>query len=696
MSTMQETKPPVAHKNPTKTEIHGAVLSDDYAWLRQKSDPSVAEYLHAENAYTESVMAPTKPLQEKLYKELLSHIKETDEGVPYLQDDWWYYTRTEEGKQYPIFCRKKSLDAAETVILDVNELAVGQAFMSVGTFTVSDDGSYLAYSTDNTGFRQYTLHFKALRTGELLPERIEKTGSVAWANDNKTLFYSVEDDAKRHYRIYRHTLREDSGSDALVFEEKDEAFNVGVGKSRSGRFLYLDTGSHTTSESWFMDAHTPAAEFKLIAARAHEQEYFAEDRGDQFYIRTNHGGRNFSLVTAPITSPARENWKTLIAHRDDVMIEGHEMFAGFMALQERENGLPHLRVIQFDGEKSAAGAERFAENDRRIAFPEEVYMASPGPNREWNATTYRYHYQSPITPGSVFDYEIATGRSKLLKQTEVPGGFSRDDYRVDRVWATADDGVKVPVSVIYHRSVKRDSTAPLYLYGYGSYGISLPLSFSSNRLALLDRGVVCALAHIRGGGDLGKPWHDAGRMKNKMNTFTDFIRCAEHLIAQKYCDSKRIVIEGGSAGGLLMGAVANMRPEMWRAVISKVPFVDVLNTMLDSSLPLTVGEYEEWGNPNEAEDFARMKQYSPYDNLRASAYPAMLVKTAFNDSQVMYWEPAKYIAKLRTLKPGSDKNVLLLHTNMAAGHGGASGRYDYLKEVAFDYAFLLTQAGIAN
>lgn len=691
MTTLQETKWPIARKNPTQIEIHGTVLPDEYGWLRQKSDPTVAEYLHAENAYTEAVMAPTKPLQGRLYKELLSHIKETDESVPYLQDGWWYYARTEEGKQYQILCRKKSLDAAENIILDINQLAVGQAFMSVGTSTVSDDGNYLAYNTDNTGFRQYTLYVKDLRTGELLPEKIEKTGSIAWANDNKTLFYSVEDEAKRHYRIYRHVLRDDPANDVLVFEEKDEAFNVGVGKSRSGRFLYLDTGSHTTSESWFLSADQPTGEFKLIAPRVHEQEYFADDRGEEFFIRTNRDGkRNYELVTAPIGTLGRENWRTIVPHREDVMIEGHDLFAKFMSLQERENGLPQLRIVTLDGGKFSP------TKDVRIAFPEEVFMASPGPNRVFEATSYRYFYQSPITPNSTFDYDIATGESGLLKQTEVPGGFDRNNYQVERIWATAYDGVKVPISVISRRSVKRDATAPLYLYGYGSYGISLPLSFSSNRLALLDRGVVCALAHIRGGGDLGKPWHDAGRMQHKMNTFTDFIRCAEHLIAEKYCDAKRIVIEGGSAGGLLMGAVVNMRPEMWRAVISKVPFVDVLNTMLDASLPLTVGEYEEWGNPNVEEDFARMKQYSPYDNLRAGKYPAMLVKTAFNDSQVMYWEPAKYIAKLRTLKAADDTNVLLLHTNMEAGHGGASGRYDYLKEVAFDYAFLLTQVGITS
>jgi oligopeptidase B len=681
-----ESTPPVAKKIHRETKIHGDVLPDDYFWLREKSNPDVAAYLEAENAYTESVMVPTRELQQALYKELLSHIKETDVSAPYRQGDFYYYARTEEGKQYPIYARKKgSIEAREEITLDQNELAKGEKFMNLGAYVVSDDGNLLAYSTDNTGFRQFTLRVKDLRTGVIAPEKIEKVTSVTWANDNKTLFYTVEDSAKRSYRLYRHALGTDPTQDPLIYEEADEMFDISVGKSRSRKFLYMEVSSHTTSEVRYLRADDPRGDWRLIAPRVAGQEYYADDRGDVFYLRSNQGGRNFGVMTTPISDPERKNWKSLIPHRDNVMVEGLEMFADFMVLAERENGLQQLSINDLSSGK-----------EHRIKFPEAVYSAGLGPNKEWNTKTLRYIYQSPITPGSVFDYDVEKRESKLIKQTEVPGGFDRNNYQVERVFAAAKDGAKIPISVFYRKGTKRDGKAPLYLYSYGSYGISIPLNFSSNRLALLDRGIVIALAHIRGGGDLGKPWHDAGKMMNKMNTFTDFISAAEHLIAEKYSAKGNIVIEGGSAGGLLMGAVTNMRPDLWKAVISKVPFVDVMNTMLDATLPLTVGEYEEWGNPNKKEEYEYMKQYSPYDNLRAHEYPTMLIKTSFNDSQVMYWEPAKYIAKLRTLKPASDKNKLLLKTNMAAGHGGASGRYDFLKDVAFDYAFILTQFGISK
>ncbi len=675
---------PVAKKVHKETKIHGQVLADDYFWMREKSNPEVAAYLEAENAYTDSLMAPTKPLQEALYKELLSHIKETDTNPPYPDGAYFYYSRTEKGKQYSIFARKKgSLEAAEEVYLDQNELAVGEKFMSLGTLSVSDDSNWLAYSTDNTGFRQYKLRFKDLRTGKVSPEVIERVTSVAWANDNKTVFYSVEDDTKRSYRVYRHQVGDDPSKDKLIFEEKDEMFNVGVGTGRSRRFIYMESGSHTTSEVRYLPADQPTGEFKVVAPRIAGQEYDVEDHDKLFYIRTNHAGRNFGVSTAPIGSSDRKEWKSLIPHRADVMVEGVSMFANFMVLREREGGLQHLRITDLRNNQT-----------HRVQMQEAVYSAGLGPNRVWNTSTLRYVYQSPITPNSTFDYDMEKKQSKLLKQTEVPGGFDRSNYQVERIYATAPDGVKVPLSVFYKKGVKRDGTAPLYLYSYGSYGNSIPLNFSSNRLALLDRGIVIALAHIRGGGDLGKPWHDGGRMMKKMNTFTDFIASAEQLIADKYTAKGNIIIEGGSAGGLLMGAVTNMRPDLWKAVISKVPFVDVMNTMLDASLPLTVGEYEEWGNPNKPDEYAYMRKYSPYDNLEAKVYPTILVKTSFNDSQVMYWEPAKYVAKLRTLKPADDKNVLMLKTNMAAGHGGASGRYDFLKDVAFDYAFILQQFGM--
>jgi oligopeptidase B len=683
--------PPVAQKIPRETVTHGDVLKDDYFWLREKSNPAVRSYLEAENAYTDARMAHTAKLQEELYGELLSHIKETDESVPFRQGDDFYSTRTEKGKQYVIFCRRKgSLEAKEEVVLDENELAKGKPFMKVEAFVPSDDGNWLAYLTDETGFRQYDLRVRDLRTGKDSEERIPRTTSVAWANDNKTLFYSVEDpQTKRSFRVYRHVVGEDTAKDALVYEEKDEMFNVSVDKTRSDKFIIMDTSSLTTSEEQFLDASLPTAAFKLIAARVPGQEYYVDHRGDEFLVRTNQGGRNFQVMTAPVASPDRPNWKPLVPHRGDVMVEGIDAFQDFLVLVERNHGLRDLRVIDMRQQKKFTGTEKL------VSFPEATYTVLPANNRVFDAKSFRYVYESPITPRSTFEYDMEKHTSKLLKEQEVPGGFQRDNYQLERVYATAKDGVKVPITVFRRKQVKQDGTAPLYLYSYGSYGYPVPVNFSSNRLALLDRGIVIALAHIRGGGDLGKPWHDDGRMMKKMNTFTDFIASAEFLVEQKYADPKRIVIEGGSAGGLLMGAVTNMRPDLWKGVISKVPFVDVMNTMLDASLPLTVGEYEEWGNPNKKDEYFYMKQYSPYDNLASKKYPAILVKTSFNDSQVMYWEPAKYVAKLRTLKPKDDHNPLLLKTNMAGGHGGSSGRYDALKDTAFDYAFILEEVGAA-
>jgi oligopeptidase B len=678
--------PPVAQKAHTENHINGGTLGDDYHWLREKSNPAVAQYLEAENAYADAIMKPTEELQKKLYDEMVSHIKETDVNVPYKRGDYFYNSRWEKGKQYPIFDRRKgTLDAPEQITLDVNELAQGQPFMSLGGAEVSDDGNLLAYSTDNTGFRQYKLYVRDLRTGKDSAVIAEKVGSVAWANDNQTIFYTVEEDkTKRQYRIYRHKLGSEPGKDDLIYEEKDERFSVGMQKTRSGKYLLLEIGSHTTSEARYLDAATPAGEWKLIAPRQQDIEYYADHRGDEFFIRTNDKGRNFRLVTAPVNAPGKDNWKEIVPVRADVMLSGVEVFQDFYVLMERENGLPQLTVMKL------AGGEK-----QRIKFPEPVYSASPQINYEFKTTKFRYAYQSLVTPSSVFDYDVEKQTSTLLKETEVPGGFDRTRYQSERIWATAKDGVKVPISVVYRKDMKKaDGSNPLYVYAYGSYGFTLPITFGATRLSLLDRGVVMAYAHIRGGGDMGKPWHDAGRMMNKMNTFTDFIACTEHLVANKYGARGKVVIEGGSAGGLLMGAVTNLRPDLFKVVISHVPFVDVMNTMLDASLPLTVGEYEEWGNPNEKPAYDYMLKYSPYDNLKKGAYPAMLVKTSFNDSQVMYWEPAKYVAKLRTLK--DDQHVLLLKTNMAAGHGGASGRYDRFKEVAFDYAFILMQLGISK
>ncbi|HET9282626.1 MAG TPA: S9 family peptidase [Candidatus Angelobacter sp.] len=678
--------PPVAKTVHTENHINGGDLVDNYHWLRDKSNPEVAKYLEAENAYTDGVMKLTTALQQKLYDEMVSHIKETDVNVPYREGGYFYYSRWEKGQQYPILARKKgNLEAAEEITIDVNELAKGQPFMALGTYDLSDDGNFAAYATDNTGFRQYKLRVRDLRTGKDSEVIADKVGSVAWASDNKTLFYTVEEDkTKRQYRLYRHVIGSEASKDDLIYEEKDERFNIGAEKTRSGKYIMLQIGSHTTSEQRYLDAANPNGEWKLIAPRQQDVEYYADDHGDQFLIRTNDKGRTFRLVSAPISAPGKENWKEIIPVRPEVMLNNIEVFEDFYVLVERENGLPELTVTNF-----ATGAKT------RITYPEPVYTASPQINREYKTSKFRYSYQSLVTPSSVFDYDVEKHSSTLLKQNEVPGGYDASKYQSERVWATAKDGVKVPISVIYRKDMKKaDGSNPLYVYAYGSYGAILPVTFSSTRLSLLDRGVVMAYAHIRGGGDMGKPWHDAGRMMNKMNTFTDFIACTEYLVTNKFGAKDKVVIEGGSAGGLLMGAVTNLRPDLFKVVVSHVPFVDVMNTMLDASLPLTVPEYEEWGNPNEKAAYDYMLKYSPYDNLKKGAYPALLVKTSFNDSQVMYWEPAKYVAKLRTLK--TDKNVLLLKTNMAAGHGGASGRYEHLHEIAFDYAFMLTQLGISN
>lgn len=694
MSTNSLPSPPAAPKHPTQTTLHGITLADEYAWLREKENPETTAYLEAENAYAESVMAPLAGLREQLYQEMLSHIKQTDVSVPYRDGAYWYYSRTEEGLQYPIYCRKRGspaamdADAAEEVILDGNVLAKGLAFFAVGAMDITDDGRWLAYTTDTRGFRQYTLHIKDLTTGETLAGEVERVGSVVWAADNCTLFYTVEDEQqKRQYQFWRHTLGVDHAFDVLIYQDDDERFNLAAGRTRDGKYIVMESASHTTTECHILQADMPNGSFTLIAPREDEHEYSVDHRNGLLYIRTNDRGRNFRLVTAPVATPGREHWTELIHHRDEIMLEDVDLFAGFFIAVEREDGLPRLRLWEFTGE----GADAAPANE--IAFPEPAYSAHPHINRIFDTSTFRYGYQSLVTPSSVYEYDVHADASTLLKQVEIPGGFDRTLYTSERVHAKAPDGVEVPISIVYRKDKREPGMNPLYVYGYGSYGYSLPLGFNSNRLSLLDRGVVLAYAHIRGGGDLGKPWHDAGKMLVKRNTFTDFIAAVEHLTASGYGDPKRVAIEGGSAGGLLMGAVVNMRPELFRAVASHVPFVDVMNTMLDASLPLTVPEYEEWGDPNEEEYFRYMLSYSPYDNLKPGEYPAILVKTSLHDSQVMYWEPAKYVARLRTLK--KDGNPLLLVTNMKAGHGGASGRYDYLKEIALDYAFLLHELGVA-
>jgi oligopeptidase B len=688
--------PPVARRNPTSLTLHGSTLQDNYAWMRDKSSPEVIAYLEAENAYTAQAMAPTEALQAKLYGEMLSHIQETDVSVPYRMNRWFYYQRTVAGLQYPIHCRRAAAGGVydegkpEEILLDVNQLAEGQPFMSVGALAVTPDGWLLAYSTDNTGFRQYTLHIRDLSTGKDLPDTAERTGSLIWAADSRTLFYTTEDEVtKRHDHLLRHTLGAPASDDAVVYVEVDERFNLGVGKTRDGKFLLMEAGSHTTIECRFLASDTPEDEFQIIAARRDDHEYSVDHRDGLFYIRTNDAGKNFRLVTTPVRAlqgAGTEAWTELLPLNMDVSLEDFDLFHSFIVTSRRERGLPVLDVFPFEKDHTLG-------QPSRIAFPEPTYTAGADANREFETTVFRYSYQSLITPASVYEYEVASASSKLLKRQEVPGGFDPVLYASERVWIEAGDGEKIPVSLAYRRDAfRQDAGNPLYVYGYGSYGYALPVGFSPARLSLLDRGLVLAYAHIRGGGELGDAWHDAGKMMVKRNTFQDFTAAVEQLTARGYGDPARVAVEGGSAGGLLMGAVVNLRPDLFRAVLSHVPFVDVMNTMLDATLPLTVAEYEEWGNPNEPEAFAYMLGYSPYDNLKAGDYPAMLVKTSLNDSQVMYWEPAKYVAKLRTLK--QNDAALLLHINMDAGHGGASGRYDYLKEIAFDYAFLLTQLGV--
>jgi len=689
--------PPVAKKVEHVTEVNGHKLVDEYFWLRDKPNQEVRAYLEGENAYTDAVMKPTEAFQKKLYGEMLSRIKETDVEVPYREGDYFYYTRTEAGKQYQIRCRQKaseagSMDAAgtragvpaphEEVLLDINELAKGQVFMNVAAFAVSKDGNLLAYSYDNTGFRQYKLAVKDLRTGQTLVDHAERVGSVVWANDNKTIFYTQEDDvSKRQYRLYRHTAGT-AGPDPVVYEEKDERFYVRADKTRSDAYIFLVSGSHTTTEARYIPANDPDAEWKLIEPRKQGVEYYPDHNAGQFYIRVNDTGRNFRLVSAPIEDPSSKNWHEVMAHNPDIMIDDMDFFRNFCVLYQRENGLPQIRVVDLRSGQS-----------KKIEFPEPAYAAYAYTNRVYDTTELRYGYQSPITPASVYAYDMEKGTSTLLKQKEVPGGYDRTKYDVEQIYAPAADGVKIPISVMYRKGMKLDGTEPLYLYGYGSYGVSIDMFFNSSIFSMVDRGVVTATAHIRGGGEMGKAWHDAGRMMNKKTTFTDFISSAEYLTTHGYGSKDKLVIEGRSAGGLLMGAVLNMRPDLFHAALVGVPFVDVMNTMLDESLPLTVGEFEEWGNPKEKAAFDYMITYSPYDNVAAKAYPDMLVKTSFNDSQVMYWEPAKYVAKMRATR--TDHNTLIFKVNLSpAGHGGASGRYDRLHEASFDYAWILGEMGI--
>ena len=672
--------PPRAARRPKVTDIHGRRLVDDYAWLRNRDDPDVRAHLEAEDAYAEAVMAPLQPLREALYAEMLSHIQETDTSVPYRDGDDWFHIRTEEGRQYPVVCRRRgSLEAPEEVLLDQNALAEGKPFLSIGLLTLSDDGRLMAYSVDETGYRQYTLVIRDLATGRFLPERLERVTSFVWTPDGRTVFYTTEDPVtKRSDTLHRHVLG--TTDTAVVYVEPDELFDIGVSRSRDRSMLFLDIASKTSSETRVLPAAGPGGPWRVVVPRSPRHEYDVGHRHGELFIRTNRHAQNFRVVRAPAGDPAEASWIEVVPHRPDVKIETVDVFARHLALLVWEHGIEHLEVVDLD-----TGALR------RVPQPDPVYSLAMGPNRVFDATHVRFAYQSLATPASVYDCDLDTLETTMLKETPVPGGFDREHYTSARTWATAPDGERVPISMVARRGTPQDGSAPLLLYAYGSYGISIPPAFSAARLPLLDRGVTYAIAHIRGGGELGERWREQGRMLQKLNTFTDFVACAQHLIAERYTSPGRLAIQGGSAGGMLMGGVVNMRPELFRAAIIQVPFVDVVNTMLDATLPLTTSEYIEWGNPNEREAFEYLLRYSPYDNVRAQAYPAMLVKVALHDSQVPYWEGAKLVAKLRAMK--TDDHPVLLKVNFAAGHGGASGRYDALRETAFNWAWVLSQIG---
>ena len=680
----QTPQPPVAPVIAHRETRHGTTVVDNYYWLREKSNPEVIKYLEAENSYTEAMTRDLKPFQDALYEEMLRHIKQTDLSVPVRQDGYYYYTRTEEGKQYPIHCRKKgSLDAKEEVLLDLNELGKGRKFVGLGAFVVSDDQNLLAYTIDYVGYRQFSLQVKDLRSGATLPDTMERVDSVAWAADKRTLFLTTEDAVtKRASRAWRHTLGQKEFEP--LYEEKDEVFSIGVHKTRDKKYLLLASGSTDTTEFRYLRADQPNSDFTVFLPREKQHRYFLDHRENLFYIRSDKGAKNYQVFTAPENDPSPSNWKIFIPPDKDVLIDHLDLFRDFAVSVEKSQALNRMRILDFKTGKWSA-----------VSFPEPVYAASPGDTPDYSSQRYRYTYQSLITPSSVFDYDTRTGKSTLLKQQEVPGGYVPSQYVSERRWVTARDGVKVPLSIVYKKGFKHDGKGPLFLYAYGSYGLGMSASFSSSRLVLLDRGLAYVIAHIRGGNDMGEQWHDDGKLLNKKNTFNDFIDCAEYLIQEKWTSKDRLLIEGGSAGGLLMGAVVNMRPDLFRAVHLAVPFLDVMNDMMDPSLPLTTTDYPEWGNPNDQAAYEYILSYSPYDNLHKAAYPPMLLTESLHDSQVAYWESAKFVAKARTLK--TDNNPILLKMKMnPAGHGGASGRYDQLKDHAFEYAWLLSQVGMTK
>jgi len=668
----------LVRKGPVEYTLHEETWVDDYAWLRDKENPELLAHLEAENTHTTAAMAHTEDRQKFLYEEILSRIQQSDLSVPVKDGPYFYYTRTEEGKQYPIYCRKHlSLDAVEEIFLDSNELAERQDYFRVGVLETSPDHRLLAYSTDLEGDEDYTIRIKDLAAGILYPDRIERTyDSLAWAASNLTFYYNVLDAARRPHRIFRHSLGQEANVDALVYEESDERFRVDIYKTRSSKYLILETRSSTTTELRLCDAGASDVQFEIFRTRQQDIEYNLTHQGDWFYLRINDSGRNFRLIRTPVNNWAESAWEEVLPHRSDVYLEQVTALKGYLIVTERIGGLRRFRYRKADDEQWHS-----------LEFNEAAYAVGLTGNRDFEDDTMRYVYQSPITPPSVFDFHFATGQHELKKRTPVAGDFHPERYAVERTHATSHDGVEVPVVLIYRQDLDRTRPHPLLLYGYGAYGANSDATFSTSRLSLLDRGVVYAIAQVRGGAEMGQPWHDEGRMKKKRNSFLDFISCAEILIARGWTTTPQLIIEGGSAGGLLVGGAITMRPDLFGAVLAHVPFVDVLHTMLDATLPLTVGEYEEWGNPADPEYFFTMREYSPYDNTREAEYPPMLVTAGLNDPRVAYWEPAKWVARLRekNLKPSE----ILLKVNMGAGHFGASGRYDRIHEIAFEYAWLL-------
>ena len=670
---------PIAIKKPQLLEIHGHQRQDPYYWMNNRENQEVIDYLNAENTYLKEVMKPTEGLQKQLFEEMKGRIKEQDESVPYFKSGYFWYSRFEKGSEYPVYCRKfGSLEAAEEIILDVNILAEGKSYFQVGQATCSTNQQLLAFAADEVGRRIYTIHFKNLATQEILKDQIPGvTGNFVWAADQQSIFYSKQDpETLRSYQIFKHILGTPTTQDLLIYEELDEEFSCMVHKTKSEKFILIHSESTISSEVRFIQADQPTASPQMLQPRIAHLEYAADHYGDYFYIRTNDQAQNFKLVKAPIANPSRENWIDVVPDRPEVLLEDFDLFSKYLVTQERSNGLTQIRIQPWEGEGHS------------LAFEDETYTAYVGTNPEFDTDVLRFGYNSLVSPSSIYDYHMVTRQKSLLKQQEVVGGHEPSDYHSERIWAKAADGVLVPISLVYQKSTfSKTGKNPVLLYAYGSYGYSMDAYFSSNRLSLLQRGFVFAIAHIRGGEDLGRVWYEDGKLLKKKNTFTDFIACAEHLVQQEYTSPAHLYAMGGSAGGLLMGAVINMRPDLFNGVIANVPFVDVVTTMLDESIPLTTGEFQEWGNPKDKEFYDYMLSYSPYDNVTAKVYPNLLVTSGLHDSQVQYWEPTKWVAKLRDLK--TDQNLVLLFTNMEAGHGGASGRFNPLKEIALEYAFLL-------